>query len=111
MNIDFNKIDSTTKVINENTTDDKVHIRVFKRSAKKYITIVEGLDKSLDFKGILRKLRKNVLFCNGKVVNNKETEIQTLKLQGDHQEKLIDFFTDELSIKKDNIVVHGGTGY
>lgn len=106
MNIDFNTTTATTVT---NTTD-KVHIRVFKRSARKYITIVEGLDQTLDFKGILKKLRKEVLFCNGKVEKDKETEIQTFKLQGDHQEKLIEFFTSELSIKKDDIVVHGSTG-
>lgn len=109
MNIDFNTTTATT-VTTADTAGDKVHIRVFKRSAKKYITIVEGLDQTLDFKGILKKLRKDVLFCNGKVVKDKETELQTLKLQGDHQEKLIQFFTTELSIKEDDIVVHGGTG-
>lgn len=107
MNIDFN---TTSSESSEITTSNKIHIRVFKRNAKKYITIVEGLDQILDFKGILKELRKNVLFCNGKVEKDKETNIQTLKLQGDHQEKLINFFTSKLDIKKENILVHGGTG-
>ena len=107
MNIDFNTTTTSTLVT---TTEQKVHIRVFKRTGRKYTTIVDGLDQTLDFKGILKKLRKDVLFCNGKVEKDKETEKQTLKLQGDHQEKLIQFFTTELSIKKDDIVVHGATG-
>lgn len=107
MNIDFNTSSSEATVTN---TKDKVHIRVFKRTGRKYTTIVDGLDQSLDFKKILKILRKDILFCNGKVEKDKETEIKSLKLQGDHQEKLIDFFTSELNIKKDDIVVHGSTG-
>ena len=106
MNIDFNtSTEETTK-----TTTDKVHIRVFKRTGRKYTTIVEGLDQTLDFKGILKKLRKEVLFCNGKVVKDKDTDVQSLKLQGDHQDKLIQFFGSELAIKKDDIIIHGSTG-
>lgn len=107
MNIDFN---SSTEATTVTGTTDKVHIRVFKRTGKKYITIVDGLEQTLDFKAILKKLRKDVLFCNGKAVKDKDTGIQTFKLQGDHQEKLIDFFTSELGIKKEDIVVHGATG-
>lgn len=107
MNIDFN---NSTEATTTTTETNKVHIRVFKRTGRKYTTIVEGLDQTLDFKAILKKLRKEVLFCNGKVETNKETDEKTIKLQGDHQEKLIIFFGSELAINKDNIIVHGSTG-
>ena len=82
MDINLNtSVDKTTTSVSGSI--DKVHIKVFKRNARKYITIVEGLDATFDLKAILKKLKKDVLFCNGKVAKDKETNELTLKLQGD----------------------------
>ena len=106
MDINLNtSVDKTTTSVSGSI--DKVHIKVFKRNARKYITIVEGLDATFDLKAILKKLKKDVLFCNGKVAKDKETNELTLKLQGDQKDKLLEFFQTELEINKDNIVVHG----
>lgn len=106
MDIDLNN--SSQKITTTvSATIDKVHIKVFKRNARKYITIVEGLDATFDLKAILKTLKKDILFCNGKVAKDKETDKLTLKLQGDHKDELLKFFQDELDINKDNIVVHG----
>jgi translation initiation factor 1 len=69
-----------------------VHIRVQQRNGKKCITTVQGLDKELDLKKILKALKKAEC-CNGTVVEDDEMG-HVLQLQGDQREACQKFLVD-----------------
>ena len=58
-----------------------IKIYTSRRRYRKFITIVEGLDKSVDSKQILKEL-KTKLACGGTLKDN------TIELQGNHKGKV-----------------------
>ena len=85
--------------------DNKIHLRVKKRTGRKFITTVENLPNDLNFKKFLKMLKRD-LSCNGSVGADNDKR-KTLILQGDHREELRKILIDELDIKDKNIIIHG----
>jgi translation initiation factor 1 len=86
-------------------TRHKVHIRIQSRTSKKSITTITDLDTQLNFKKILKYLKKN-LNCNGAVIYDKKYG-HVIKLQGDHRELSKQFLIDTNICIDKQIIVHG----
>jgi len=84
---------------------DAVHIRVQQRNGRKCITTVQGLDQNLDFKKILKAVKKAEC-CNGTVVED-ETMGNVLQFQGDQREAIKTFLENMEIVDKSSIKVHG----
>ena len=78
--------------IDDGTGGDLIHIRVQQRNGRKCITTVQGLDKALDLKKILKALKKDQC-CNGTVVTDDDMG-EVLQLQGDQRDAVGKFLTD-----------------
>mmetsp|Transcript_42356 Transcript_42356/g.64998 ORF Transcript_42356/g.64998 Transcript_42356/m.64998 type:complete len:107 (+) Transcript_42356:29-349(+) len=55
----------------EQRKKEMVHIQFQQRTTRKGMTIIQGLPDDLDFKKIVRHMKK-VWNCNGTVINNQE---------------------------------------
>lgn len=87
-------------------SDQKVHIRIQQRNGRKSITTIEGVDRDLDFKKILRYMKKNFR-CNGKAHLDDSLGI-VIQLQGDQRVNAQNFLVDmSIVAKRENIIVHG----
>lgn len=77
-----------------------VHIRNQQRNGKKTLTTVQGLEKDLDLRKILRYLRK-LLSTNGTIVKD-DMYGEVLQLQGLHSFLFVIFFlkNENTHIKK-----------
>jgi len=84
----------------------KVHIRIQQRNGKKSIYSISGLPQDLDFKKIIKILKKS-LKCNGCVNDDDEVIGKVLQLQGDHRVALRDFLIDQKICTREDIVIHG----
>jgi len=82
--------------------DEKIHLRVFKRNARKSKTTIENIPANLNQKKILKALKQK-LSCNGSV--NKEDSV--ILLQGDHREEIKAFLIAEGIASAEHIVTHG----
>eukprot|EP01129_Flabellula_baltica_P003916 TRINITY_DN13658_c0_g1_i1.p1 TRINITY_DN13658_c0_g1~~TRINITY_DN13658_c0_g1_i1.p1 ORF type:complete len:118 (-),score=25.06 TRINITY_DN13658_c0_g1_i1:37-369(-) len=82
-----------------------VHIRAQQRNARKWITSCAGLDQSLNFKRVLRALRK-LNSCNGNIVKDKNLG-NILQLQGDHRHDIYDFLVATKLVPAEKITIHG----
>lgn len=110
-----NKLDNIVENINDiNEVDlfDKTafHISVIKRSTKKRLTFVEGLDKVLskdDLKKTIKKWGKKLCCTVSKVNNNKSNNKDAIQLQGDHREFIKDYLIKNKLATKNDIEVHG----
>ncbi len=81
-----------------------IHLRIQKRSGKKSITIIQGLDPKQAQK-ILKALRK-LLCCNGTVIESEEYGL-VIQLQGDQREKVREFLISKKLSDTNTIKVHG----
>ncbi len=83
----------------------KIHIRFQQVSGKRSLTLLEGLDASLDLDKICSAMRK-AFACNGTVQEN-----TIIQLQGDHRENIRRWLIDQCiySAKelKERLVIHG----
>lgn len=79
--------------------DNKVHLRLQQRSAKKSITIVEGLRDDVA-KDIIPKLRTK-LGCSGTPKSG------AIQFSGDQRRKIMDYLVDQKLVTKRDIVLHG----
>jgi len=84
-----------------------VHVRVQQRTTRKYITICEGLDQKLNFKRIIKALRK-AFSCNGSIAKHPELG-NVIQLQGDHRDDIFEFLTKTGICSDKNIKIHGAT--
>lgn len=112
----LNDLDDVSS-LNNDLDGGIVHVRVHQRRARQYITTIEGLDRDLDIKKLLRYMKK-IFNCNGTVrkestMNNKSHSDQkittdyVLLLQGDHRDKVKKFFISEAIVPEKQIKVHG----
>jgi translation initiation factor 1 len=110
------------KANDSSTTKDYVHIRIQQRNGRKSLTtvqvgtpqslsarvhsdhklkpdcsvaILQGIQKSFDYKKILKALKKDYC-CNGTVVEDKELG-QVIQVQGDQRKNIADFLTQVLA--------------
>jgi translation initiation factor 1 len=91
------------------TTQSHIHLRIQKRTARKSITVVEGLSvETLDLTKILKSI-KRTFSCNGTIITRMvdDREIKFLQLSGDQRQNVKDFLIREKLATKDKIVVHG----
>merc|ERR1711862_559816 len=82
-----------------------VHIRIQQRSGRKSLTTVQGLPKELDYKRVLKTLKKQFC-CNGTVIEDPEMG-SVIQLQGDQRQSVSNFLVDEGIVKKGSIKIHG----
>jgi translation initiation factor 1 len=82
---------SDDKASDSATTKNYVHIRIQQRNGRKSLTTVQGINKSYDYKKILKALKKEYC-CNGTVVDDKELG-NVIQVQGDQRKNIADFLT------------------
>ena len=82
-----------------------VHIRIKQRNAKKTITTIEVLDASIDFKKIVKYIKKK-FNCNGSIIKTVD-DIDIIQLQGDQRENIKNFLIKENIVSEDFIKIHG----
>lgn len=68
----------------ESLAKDTQKIKIFaeRRRWKKYMTVISGLDSSVDVKTLLKDLKRK-LACGGTYKNNQ------IELQGDHRKRMV----------------------
>ena len=86
----------------------KIHFRI-QQNGRRKITIIQGLDKDLDHKKIMKAMKK-VFNCNGAVVSDEEYG-DVIQLQGDHREECVEWLiTQDIlteSDRKERVVING----
>ncbi|KNC51317.1 uncharacterized protein AMSG_07328 [Thecamonas trahens ATCC 50062] len=82
-----------------------VHIRIQQRNGRKSLTTVQGLTPKLNFKRVLKALKKS-LACNGNIVEDEENGT-VIQLQGDQRAHVQEFLVNEQIVDAQNIKVHG----
>jgi len=97
-NILINELD--TKNINKHS----VHLRIQQRNTRKYITLIEGLIITEDYKIFLKKIKKK-FSCNGSLLKIDDNVI--IQLQGDHRQTLTKYFIDNNMYEYEQIKCHG----
>jgi translation initiation factor 1 len=82
-----------------------IHIRLQQRNGRKSLTIIQGLDESIDFEKIIKSFKKEFC-CNGCIVKDKQLGA-VVQLQGDQRENVKNFLIQkEISCEK-FITIHG----
>ena len=80
----------------------QIHIRIKQRTARTYITCIEGIDtKTHDIKKLLAYMRKK-LSCNGFIKNDNE-----IHLTGDQRETIKKILIEQEIAQAQNIKIHG----
>lgn len=82
-----------------------IHIRVQQRTTKKKLTTCEGLSQDLNFREILKILRKK-FSCNGCIIEHTKLG-KIIQLQGNHAQNIFLFLTQTQICKADDIKIHG----
>lgn len=92
--------------ITSNISQNKIHIRIRQRNARRTITTVEGLNSDLDLKRILSHLKKQFK-CGGAIIIDEETDNKILKFSGDQRINVRSFLIQEYIATERDIIVHG----
>lgn len=95
----FNLDDITQELFKQ-----KVHIKVRQRTARSYITSIEGLDTEIDLKKLAKHFKK-VLNCSGNI--DVSTGSSIIKLSGDHRYKVKELLIEQGIVTDDDIIIHG----
>jgi len=82
-----------------------VHIRLQQRNGRKSLTIIQGLDESIDF-GKVIKFFKKYFCCNGCIVKDAQLGI-VIQLQGDQRENVRNFLINKEISGINFITIHG----
>ena len=75
------------------------------RTARKCLTIIQGLADDLDYKKILRAFKK-LFNCNGTIVEDEEMGT-VIQLQGDNRKNVAKFLVEEGIATLEEIKIHG----
>lgn len=91
----------TTKPV---TTPIDVHIRIYKRNGKKYITTVEGLETLEEalIKKFISKCSKKYS-CGGSY----DKKDKVVKFSGDFRNNISEFLLENEIVEKQNLHIHG----
>lgn len=86
----------------------EIHIRVYQRKSRKYVTTIEGLPLDLDLKHILKYMKKN-FSCNGvvKTTTKNGVEKRIIQISGDQRDNIEKFFIKQKIAEKGQIKIHG----
>ena len=108
MDFDNLKNNSSIQILNLDEIDKNIDIYLIQRNARKYTTIICGLsnDESI-LKNYAKDLRK-ILGCSCSLDKNDETQKINLKLSGKDTQKICSYLIENLNIRKENIIIHGG---
>ena len=82
-----------------------VHIRIQQRNGRKTLTTLQGLNKELDFKKIIKAFKKEFC-CNGCVVDDPEFG-EVIQLQGDQRTNAQEWIVKTGIAKKSSVKIHG----
>lgn len=96
-----------TQIVGVNNSE--IHIRIYQRKAKCFVTTIEGLPSDLDKKNILSTLKKS-FNCNGYIKQkdeNDENSEKIISLTGDHRESVKKFLISKKIVEQKNIKIHG----
>lgn len=86
--------------------NNKIHLRVQQRTARKRTTTVQGLDtEMIDIKSFLKDVKKR-FSCGGSIENNKEYGL-VIKLTGDQREIVKNYIIRQQIADYDDIIIHG----
>ena len=82
-----------------------VHIRLQQRNGRKSLTIIQGLDESIDFGKVIKFFKKDFC-CNGCIVKDAQLGI-VIQLQGDQRENVRTFLINKEISGNNFITIHG----
>jgi len=85
--------------------NNKIDIYVKQRNGKKCITMIEGLPEDKDKLKVYSKDLRKMLGCSCSVIGEKDVYI--LKLSGKDTVNIINYLTNNLDIKREDITIHG----
>ncbi|KAJ1977339.1 Eukaryotic translation initiation factor eIF-1 [Dimargaris cristalligena] len=103
----FETYDPFADIGEENVTKqpDNIHIRIQQRNGRKTITTIQGLNKELDMKKLLKAFKK-IFACNGSIIKDEEHG-EIIQLQGDQRNGSAEFLVSEGITKKELVKIHG----
>lgn len=106
-NIVFNSVDAFADADDKTNAKEasSVHIRIQQRNGRKSLTTVAGLPSDLDFKKIVRALKKT-FSTNGTILEDEDNN-SVIQVQGDQRQNVLDFLVKSGICQKDEIKVHG----
>lgn len=92
--------------LSNDTYQSFLDIRLHQRNGRKTLTTVEGLPKDVDPKKVLKVFKKDFA-CNGSIVQDEDSGMDIIQLQGDHRQKVSQLLIDGAVCKKEDIQIHG----
>ena len=92
--------------LNQEVSENKIHLRIQKRNARKCVCTIEGLTFDEDkLKEIMKNMKKSFA-CNGTIIDHDEFG-KIIQLQGDIREKAKTMLVEKYNISGENIILHG----
>ena len=94
--------------IKKEEDEPNIHIRIFQRTSRKYITIIEDLDiidTQIDLNKIVKYMKKT-FFCNGSIKKTKDGKT-IINLKGDQRDNIKKILLDKKIVKESQIKIHG----
>ena len=107
-NTKLSVIFNNTNNLFEETVNDKIHIYVKQRNAKKRLTFIkesETIENEITKKDLLKVLKKK-LSCNGCIISHEEMG-ECIQLQGDKRQEIKDYLMNKYNLKSDIFELHG----
>lgn len=101
-----------TLIVGDASEKEEIHIRKIQRTARNYMTTIDGISSKTNLDQMLRKMKKQ-FHCNGSYGNlSEETKDQKsngirVTLTGDQRQNIVEFLVKEGICKKENIMLHG----
>ena len=93
-------------VDDNNQNNPIVHIRVFQRTSRTFITTIEGLPQYSNFKLYLKQM-KTKFHCNGSIKNKGDTGEILIQLSGDQRNDVTNYLVKNNICSKECIKIHG----
>lgn len=85
-----------------------IHIRVYQRKSRKYVTTIEGMPDDLKLKNVVKYMKKN-FSCSGVIKKGTKNDIETsiIQLSGDQRNNIEAFLIKQKIAEKRQIKIHG----
>jgi len=90
-----------------NNSNNKIHIRLLKRTSRKSFTIIQGMNFDEEKTNSLIKKIKTKFCCAGFKKKMDEFNEEVIQLTGDFRIGARDFLVSEYKISLDDIILHG----
>ncbi|EAY16689.1 Translation initiation factor SUI1 family protein [Trichomonas vaginalis G3] len=102
---DFDDTEEKKAAVTGPKIKEQIHIRYQQVSSRRSLTIIQGLPKKLDCDKVLSFFKKS-LCCGGEIIAE-ENGTKVIQLNGDHRQKVAEFFIKEKIAPKEMVIVHG----